>query len=96
MPVSVHRGISMSDTCWGCDFVFVGVENGCVHPMCQPHFGFPQPMPEEQCCRACAYGEAVDVVLPSLNRATKHCQPQPTSSPTLGTQFLPTSFASSL
>lgn len=43
VPVSVHRGFSLSDTCWGCDSVFVGVENGHVHPMRQPRFGFPRP-----------------------------------------------------
>lgn len=65
-------------------------------PCVSPVLGSLDPMPGEQCCRASAYGEAVDVVLPSLSRATKHCQPQPTSSPTLGTQFLPFSLAPSV
>lgn len=91
MPVSVHRGVSVSGTCWGCDSVCVGMENGHVHPVCQPRFGFPSPMPGEQGCRASASGEAVHMALPFLSRAT---QPQlPMSFPRLGTQFLPTLLA---
>lgn len=64
VPVSVHRAMSLSDTRWGCDSVFVGVEKGHVHPMCQPRFGFPQPSAgravlQGQCLwRSCGCGSA--------------------------------------
>lgn len=70
----------------------VGAWRMAMHMLCaSPLLGSPSPVPGEQCCRASTCGEVVDVVLPSLNRATKHSQPQPTSSPRLDTQFLPTS-----
>lgn len=58
----------------------------CI-PCISPILGSPNPMPGEQCCRASAYGEAVDVVVPALSRATKHSQPQPTVLPVWAPNF---------
>lgn len=89
MPVSVHRDMSMSGTCWGCDSVCMGMENGHVHPMYQPHFGFPQPKARRavlqgQCLlRSCGCGCAFPQQGHQTLTASAH------SSPRLGTQFSP-------
>ena len=99
VPVCVHRGVSVSGTCWGCDCVCVGTERGRVHPV---EVSAPFWAPPAQCQGSSAAGpmpleeQWMWLWLPSMGPPCAPCLGFSTSPPGLGTQIVPTSLEPSL